>query len=155
MTMVSFPRLDSTSSHSKNLSPGDCRQAGGHRQLLTTYETLPLGYDVSTFLRTADEVAALDVHKPFTDSQLATATALNIGFMAKPLKASDKKTLMQLRNDDDDFHVHGREVYWLCKKKQSESRFSNALFEKTLNVRSTFRTAKTITRLAAKYALSR
>jgi thiol-disulfide isomerase/thioredoxin len=39
--MVSFPRLDSTSSHSKNLSPGDCRQAGGHRQLLTTYETLP------------------------------------------------------------------------------------------------------------------
>jgi hypothetical protein len=42
MTMVSFPRLDSTSSHSKNLSPGDCRQAGGHRQLLTTYETLPL-----------------------------------------------------------------------------------------------------------------
>jgi hypothetical protein len=41
MTMVSFPRLDSTSSHSKNLSPGDCRQAGGHRQLLTTYETLP------------------------------------------------------------------------------------------------------------------
>ena len=57
-----------------------------------------------------------------------------------------------MRTEIDDFHVHDREVYWLCKKKQSESTFSNVRFEKTIKIRVTFRGVNTVTRLAAKYA---
>lgn len=49
----------------------------------------------------------------------------------------------------DDFHVHGRELYWLTKDKQSESTFSNGLFERTVKVRATFRGIGTVTRLVA------
>jgi hypothetical protein len=45
-------------------------------------------------------------------------------------------------------------MYWLCRKKQSESTFSNARFEKTLGGRATFRGVKTIVKLAAKYSWS-
>jgi len=56
-----------------------------------------------------------------------------------------------LKTDIDDFHVHGREVYWLCLKKQSESKFSNVVLEKTLGMRSTMRGIKTIKKIAEKY----
>ena len=82
-----------------------------------------LGYEVKTFIRTNAEVAAIHEHKPFTYAQLKSAPALNIGFVAEALRASHKKALMRYRTDLDDFHVQGREVYWLCKK-QSESTFS-------------------------------
>jgi hypothetical protein len=59
---------------------------------------------------------------------------------------------MALRTDIDDFHVNGREVYWLCKKKQSDSKFSNVRFEKALQIRATFRGVSTVTKLAGKYA---
>jgi len=41
MTMVSFPWPNAFSGHFEILSPGDCRQAGDHRQLLTINGTLP------------------------------------------------------------------------------------------------------------------
>jgi hypothetical protein len=58
---------------------------------------------------------------------------------------------MALKTEIDDFHVHGREVYWLCKKRQGESTFSNLRFEKFVKARTTFRGVNTIARLAAKY----
>jgi hypothetical protein len=36
-------------------------------------------------------------------------------------------------------------------QEQSESKFSNAVFEKALGLRATFRNMKTVRRLAAKY----
>ena len=55
-----------------------------------------------------------------------------------------------IKNEIDDFKVHGREVYWLCKVRQSDSKFSNAVFEKKTGVRATFRGASTVTKLAVK-----
>ncbi|MGC2505640.1 MAG: hypothetical protein WA369_03200, partial [Candidatus Acidiferrales bacterium] len=60
--------------------------------------------------------------------------------------------LMAMRTDADDFHVHNREMYWLCTRKQTESKFSNARFERTLKLSATFRGLNTIARLAEKYA---
>ena len=108
-----------------------------------------LGYDVRTFIRTDAEVTSIHKHKPFTDSQLRSLPALSIAFVSEPLSASHKRALMRLKTRLDDFHVHGREVYWLCKK-QSESSFSNAVLERTLKIQATFRSAKTVARLAAK-----
>lgn len=111
-----------------------------------------LGYEVKTFLRTEAEVAAIAAYEPFSKRQLQRAKTLTVGFLAAPLEPSAKRLLMALKTEIDDFHVHGREVYWLTKDKQSESTFSNALFERTLKVRATFRGMSTVTRLVARYA---
>ncbi len=109
-----------------------------------------LGYEVSTFIRTDAEVAEIAKYKPFPQSQLDAAGALNIGFLADPLDDSAKKKLMSLRTDIDEFHVHGWEVYWLCKKKQSESKISNVAIEKALGGKSTLRGVNTVKKLAEK-----
>lgn len=110
-----------------------------------------LGYEVHTFLRTDGEVAEIARYKPFTPSQLATCGAFNVAFLSEPLDEEGRKYVRSLETDIDTFHVNGRELYWLCKVKQSESKFSNVRFEKALKVRATFRGINTITRLAAKY----
>ena len=112
-----------------------------------------LGYEVATFLRTAAELSAIARYQPFPPAALKTAQALNVAFLADALDTASQKKLMALKTDIDDFHTHGREVYWLCRKKQSESTFSNVVLEKTLGRSSTIRGVNTIQKMAAKYAV--
>jgi uncharacterized protein (DUF1697 family) len=111
-----------------------------------------LGYEVATFLRTEAELAALAEYQPFPQTQLAQAVALNVAFLAEPLDSEGEAKLMALYTEIDDFHVHGREIFWLCRKKQSESTFSNAVLEKALRRQATLRGINTVRKLAAKYA---
>jgi uncharacterized protein (DUF1697 family) len=110
-----------------------------------------LGYEVATFLRTEAELAAIASYTPFPPAALKTAQALNIAFLADAPDAQAQRKLMTLRTDIDAFRVHEREVYWLCRKKQSESTFSNAALEKALGQASTLRGANTLQKMAAKY----
>ena len=110
-----------------------------------------LGYDVATFVRTDAELKAIAGYKPFPQSQLDAATAFNVAFLKESLDDQLTKKVMTLRTDIDNFHVHERELYWLCQKKQSESTFSNAVLEKTLGRPSTIRGVNTIQKIAAKY----
>ena len=111
-----------------------------------------LGYEVATFIRTGVELAAIANYQPFRQSDLDAAAALNIAFLADPLDDKSKQKLVALRTEIDDFHVHEREIYWLCRRKQSESTFSNAVIEKTLGRPSTLRGANTVKKIAAKYS---
>jgi len=110
-----------------------------------------LGYEVATFIRTETELAKIAKYRPFPQSQLDAAAALNVGFLVDPLDEAARQKLMALRTDIDDFHVHGREVYWLCKKKQSDSKVSNVVIEKTLGMKSTLRGVNTVNKMAEKY----
>ena len=71
-----------------------------------------------------------------------------------PPSAEAREELMALRSEVDDFAVHGREVYWLCRKRMSESAFSGVLLEKTMGMPATVRNATTVERLTAKYPVS-
>ena len=121
-----------------------------------------LGYEVKTFVRSEAELAAIARYQPFDAARIAAAPTLCVGFLAAPLDAAAdpsfvraRKLLMTLRTEIDDFHVHGREMYWLCTRKQSESKFSNARFERVLKLSATFRNINTLARLAEKYGLVR
>ena len=109
------------------------------------------GYEIRTFLRTEADLVSIAQHKPFQASATKTATALNIGFVADPLTAASQKLLLSFKSEVDDFHVNGREIYWLCQIRQSESPFFRVPIEKKLNLAITFRNANTINRLVAKY----
>lgn len=110
-----------------------------------------LGYEVVTFLRTERELAALVAACPFTPDEITSAQALNVALLQAPLSAEGEARLQLLESDVDAFRVVGRDVWWLCSVKQSESSFSNAVFEKALKVKATFRGSNTLKRLAAKY----
>jgi uncharacterized protein (DUF1697 family) len=111
-----------------------------------------LGYEVATFIRTPIELAAIAAYQPFPKPAFESAAAFNIAFLAEPPCAAATQKLLALKTDIDDFHVHSREVYWLCRMKQSESKFSNVVLEKTLGQPSTLRGIKTIVKMAAEYA---
>ena len=110
-----------------------------------------LGYEVATFIRTDAELTAIAQYKPFKKSQMDTAVALNVALLADPLDAASKNKLMTLKTNIDDFHAYAREIYWLCRKKQSKSTFSNVLLEKTLGRKATLRGINTLRKLAEKY----
>jgi uncharacterized protein (DUF1697 family) len=112
-----------------------------------------LGYEVATFIRTPGELAAVAQYKPFTDSELnAEGNTLYIGFLPRSPTDSAVEKLLASKTDGDDFHLQGREVYWLIRTSFSESKFSGARLEKTLGMAGTLRNSTTVRKLAAKYS---
>lgn len=110
-----------------------------------------LGYEVATFLRTDLEVAQIAKYKPFPQARLDVAAALNIGFLSDQFDESTTEKLMALKTDIDDFHVHEHEIYWLCERKQSDSKISNVIIEKKLGLKTTLRGVNTVNKMAEKY----
>jgi uncharacterized protein (DUF1697 family) len=109
-----------------------------------------LGYEVATFIRSDAEVAAVAAHQPFPAKLLAGAKAFCVGFTAEPLSAAQQKTILGFRTDLEEFHVHGREVYWASRVGQGKSKFNNAVFERAVT-RATWRGMNTMKKLTAKY----
>lgn len=110
-----------------------------------------LGYEVATFVRTEAELAEVAAYEPFPRRELDAAGALNVAFLAAPPDDESSGRLMRLRTDVDDLHVRGREVYWLRRVGQGDSKLSNAALEKALGRRATVRGVNTVRRMAAKY----
>ena len=126
-------------------------KADGVERAIETMLKDALGYEVSTFVRSGAELRALAAHDAFAPAAVARATRFSVAFLAKPLDTTGKKALMALRSRDEDFHVHGREIYWLSQVMQSESEISNGVFEKTLGQRSTVRGISTVRKMAERY----
>lgn len=111
-----------------------------------------LGYKVATFLRTTGELAAVARHEPFAADELeAEGNVLYVAFLADEPGEEAARKLLAHASALDDFHVKGREVYWLSRKKLGESKFSGALLERALGAQATVRNTTTVRKLAAKY----
>jgi uncharacterized protein (DUF1697 family) len=111
-----------------------------------------LGYTVGSFIRSPAELAAIVSHRPFSIADLAAeGNSLHIGFLAAAPDAHARKKLRALRTEVDEFHVNGREFYWLCRIKVNESKITGKMIEKALGMPSTMRNVTTVKKLAAKY----
>jgi uncharacterized protein (DUF1697 family) len=110
-----------------------------------------LDYEVAAFVRSLDEVAAIAAHEAFAADDVAAAAAFNVAFTGAPVNADEDRRLQALATDLDRFHTHGREVYWLCAVRQSQSTFSNAALEKALGRPSTLRSHTTVARIADRW----
>jgi uncharacterized protein (DUF1697 family) len=106
-----------------------------------------LGFEVATFLRTYAELNDIARFQPFSESALQTVVSVNVAFLKEQLDNEAIKKVMALDTPTDEFRVHGREVYWLVRTRQSESSFSNAVLEKTLGKKSTIRGIETIKKM--------
>jgi uncharacterized protein (DUF1697 family) len=107
-----------------------------------------LGYEVATFIRSPSELAAVANHPAFPAARLAKAHALWIGLLKAAPNAEAVTKLMAIGHQTDDFHVHGREVYWLRHVTSSESKVSGAMVERALGAPVTARNITTIRTLA-------
>jgi uncharacterized protein (DUF1697 family) len=112
-----------------------------------------LGYEVATFIRSTSELADIARYKPFPDAELSAAGhTLYIGFMAASPSDAAKKKLLSLATKMDDFHLNGREVFWICRTSFGQSEISGALLSKALGMPATLRNSTTVKKLAAKYS---
>jgi uncharacterized protein (DUF1697 family) len=112
-----------------------------------------LGYAVATFVRTPDEIAAIVRRRPFDPASFDYEQhALYIGFLAGPPSAAAARDVAGLRTVVDELRIAGRELYWGCRTRFSETAISGAVLERTLGVPLTLRNVTTVRRLAAKYA---
>ncbi len=112
-----------------------------------------LGYPVGTFVRSAAELEAIASLAPFqADDIQATGTSLYVVLLHATSGEADRDRVLALRSEMDDFHIDGREVYWLCRGKISDSpAFARGGFEKSIRSPATSRNINTIERLVAKY----
>ena len=110
-----------------------------------------LGYEVTTFVRSVPEVSAIARLAPFPESALTHGAQIYVGFLAGEPERAARTHLLSLASAIDDFHLTRREVLWLCRKDLEGSRSVGPPFEKVLGMRATFRNARTVSRIAAKY----
>jgi uncharacterized protein (DUF1697 family) len=109
-----------------------------------------LGYEVASFIRTDTQLIKISHYKPFAPTKINTASEFNIIFLSKRLDKKSRQKVMELKTGTNEFHAHGREIYWLRRKEQGKSTFSTIPFEKALGKRFTIRSTKTIKRIASK-----
>jgi len=81
---------------------------------------------------------------------MRTAVSVWVGFLAAPMPPAAEQALRALETPFDTFHVNGREIYWLRRRKQSESTLSNTVIERALKARCSFRGMNTIVRLTSR-----
>jgi uncharacterized protein (DUF1697 family) len=106
------------------------------------------GYAVATYVRSVQDLAEIARYNPF--KKTADGATLFIAFLSEPLSKAAEEKLLSLQTKTDKFHFHGREIYWLCLTRFSDSKFSGPLLEKVLGVQVTTRNSSTVRKLAEK-----
>lgn len=111
-----------------------------------------LGYEVSTFVRSTKELTAIAGYEPFNKEELiADGNTLFIAFLSdRPTNEASKK-ILSLASAIDGLHINERELYWLYRRRNGESKLYGPLLEKNVGLKATVRNANTIKRIAAKY----
>lgn len=113
-----------------------------------------LGYNVPTLLRSSHELAIIASYQPFPsvafDPKLHT---LSILFLAEELPVEAQSTFINFGTSRDEFHIHQREIYWLCRGKTTETLVDWRRLGKAIALpANTMRNSTTIRKLAMKYA---
>jgi uncharacterized protein (DUF1697 family) len=110
-----------------------------------------LGYRVDTFVRTAEEVAAIGKAQVFPEEGDEGIT-VHVGFLHKPLSADAVRKLTAVRTKEDEFKLKGRDYYWLCRTRVSESKVWNSAEMKAVKMpTSSMRNITSIRKLIAKH----
>lgn len=109
-----------------------------------------LGYDVATILRTGPEMVTVARHEPFPGVSAVGKVPLNVAFLRRPASVEMRERVLALRSPEDDFHVHGREIYWLARLGIGRSTAARAI-EKLLAGQGTVRNINTVRKIAERY----
>jgi uncharacterized protein (DUF1697 family) len=107
------------------------------------------GFEVTTFVRTADQVRALATDKPF--GQLAAGHTHFALLPLTQLTAAEHRAVEALSNERDEVVVRGCDIHWLIRDKSTETSLGPREWKRALPGNPT--TARNVTmleRLAAR-----
>jgi uncharacterized protein (DUF1697 family) len=109
-----------------------------------------LGYEVDTFVRTADDLDAVVAHQPpfAADDPILPGHILQVIFTRSAIAADAHEKLAALCSSYDDLHAHGREIYWRTRGRSSDSKITPAMFARTKIGVGTARNITTVRKLA-------
>ena len=111
------------------------------------------GFEVDTFVRSLEELQQIAECQPYSEvASTGKGGTVYIGFLRE---APDRKSHEKIRavcTDVDEFCISSREVLWLHRDTAEEGLSGGPPLEKLLGLRATFRNARTVKRIAAKYA---
>lgn len=110
-----------------------------------------LGYEVHSFVRTREELQAVEAFRPFPSERLESAMAYHVGFATDPFGSERQLKIASLCTEMDDLRAEGSEIYWACQTRISDSNLTGAAIEKSVGGRATFRNINTVRRLLEKY----
>jgi uncharacterized protein (DUF1697 family) len=112
-----------------------------------------LGYEVATFVRTLAEMQQVAGHEPFSAAVTSVPYhAIYVSFLRDPPSAAARRAVAALRSTTDDFHIHGRELYWLSRVPFGDSKIAGPLLERILRMPATSRNITSLRKLAARCA---
>ena len=109
-----------------------------------------LGYEVPTFLRSAEEVVAIAQYAPFADVTSERTGKMQVTMICEEVEQSDRNSVLELSNDADMLELVGRELYWWPKGNFLDSELDLKVVESILGPM-TIRTKGTVERLATKF----
>jgi uncharacterized protein (DUF1697 family) len=111
-----------------------------------------LGYQVITFIRSKEELKELIEYKPFKESELNNPNnTLYIGFFDSAPSKENQNSVFAMQDSSNEFNFHSTELYWLCRKKFSDSGIDGKKLEKALGMSTTFRNSTTIRKMVDKF----
>ena len=113
-----------------------------------------LGYDVPTFVRSLTEAVTAAERRLFPEKDVAAAGALLVGMLKAPVAAGAQKRLDALDPSQHAFAIVGRELYWLCKVKQSETKLTPNQTARVRGGSTTMRSMVSLRKLVAKHCVA-
>jgi uncharacterized protein (DUF1697 family) len=109
-----------------------------------------LDYDVPSFLRSAEEIAHIAEHEPFTAQELVvTEGRVQVGLLHTEPSDPEREAALGHATADDRLAIDGRELYWLPRAGISTSALDLTAIGDDLGG-ITIRTHRTIQRLRAR-----
>jgi uncharacterized protein (DUF1697 family) len=108
-----------------------------------------LGYEVTTFVRTPAELAAIAGFEPFP-GEYRDGHTLSVAFLKQAPDTHIAERLHGMRTDYDELLLRGRELYWLARGRMTDSKVWKTPMEKVLGGPATLRNITTVRRLAAR-----
>jgi uncharacterized protein (DUF1697 family) len=108
-----------------------------------------LGFEVTTFVRTAGELERILAEAPF---EVADTDTYFVTFLKATPTAATAKALESLSNDFDTLVVRGRDVHWRMHGKSTDSKLTKRDWKIVGELSSTSRNVTMLRKLAAKIA---
>ena len=125
-------------------TPGRRQPAAVERRIEQSLAEM-LGFEVTTFVRSSAELAAITRAEAMT---AADGETVLVGFLKTAPDAAARARVTALRTPGDELAVVGREAWWLRRGRISDSRLSGGSLEKALGAPMTMRNITTVRKLA-------
>lgn len=112
-----------------------------------------LGYEVDTFVRSLEDLEAIDATSIFPSAGEDPENRIHVMFLKEEADEGIEDNLQKLETEDDSFRVAGREAYWLRRGRMSDSAVSINDLSKALDGKTnTMRNMNTVRRIVAKFS---